>query len=294
MGTAPATAADHRGGLAVEDDWAEQAVWYDYDEHNNTPLAQSRPNTTVIQVQHSAWTFHTGMRTLAKALHVGTWSDPIFHHIFQLLLTPSPPVQQLVDDTMDRLGLIQHQYDAVHLRARYPGTSDIFRPKAGLFSRGIDADGIRWTKEARSEILRLVARAIDCVRRTNETQNNNSSPPLPIYFASDTNDAVRLVTNTATEQQQRVVGFVTPFEKLHLDRNDRIGLIRKTPPSAFYPAFVDLWILSQAQCLSIGAGGYGIVASILGKTDCVVFHQKNNFVAGASSGEADYLCLGEK
>ena len=232
-------------------------------------------NYSVIQIRHNPWTFGTGMRLLAKALNVSTWSDPVFANIYKLLLTPSPPVQQSLDYTMQRLGLTSHQFDAVHLRARYPGASDAFQPKPSLFSRGVDADGFQWTLEAKKEILRLATLAISCVPKA-----SNSNISLPIYFASDTNEAIKVVTQV----EKNVVGMVTSYERLHLNRNDRIGLIRKTPPSAFYPAFVDLWILAQARCLAVGAGGYGIVASIIGETDCVVYYQKNSF----AGGEAKY------
>lgn len=172
---------------------------------------------------------------------------------------------------MQRLGLKSRQFDAVHLRARYPGASNAFQPKKTLFTRGVDADGFHWTLQAKSEVLRFATRAVDCVQKA---PNNNVS--LPIYFASDANEAVKLVT----QEKENVVGMVTSYERLHLNRNDKIGLIRKTPPSAFYPAFVDMWILSQARCLVAGAGGYGIVASFIGETECIFFHQKNSFASG--------------
>lgn len=246
------------------------AVWYTYDDHDNMQLADndSYQQYPLIKTWHSPWTFVGGMPLLAKALNVSSLSDPIFSQIYQVLLTPSPPVQRLMDKTMKNLGLVPQQYNGVHLRARYPGTSTAFEPKSSLFSRSIDADGFKWTSDAKQEVLRLATHAIDCLE-------SNNTYEYPIYFASDTNEAVKLVT-----KQDDVVGMVTPLERMHLNRNDRIGLIRKTPPSAFYPAFVDLWILSQASCLAVGAGGYGVFASILGKTDCIVFHSENTFVGG--------------
>jgi hypothetical protein len=251
-------------------------IWYNYDDHGNMQLVDnvSYRRYPLIHIRHTPWTFDTGMRLLAKALNVSSWSDPIFAHIYKLLLIPSPPVQQSLDDTMRFLGLTSHQYDAVHLRARYPGASNAFQPKKALFTRGVDADGFQWTLQAKSEVLRFATRAIDCVRKAS---NNNVS--LPIYFASDANEAVKLVA----QEKENVVGMVTSYERLHLNRNDKIGLIRKTPPPAFYPAFVDMWILSQARCLVVGAGGYGILASIIGGTQCIFYHQKNSFAGGNAS-----------
>jgi len=247
------------------------AVWYIYDEHDNMQLADNGAyqEYPLIKTWHTPWTFVEGMPLLAKTLNVTSLSDPIFSHMYRLLLAPSPPVQRLMNDTMNTLELQPYQYNGVHLRARYPGASPVFEPKSSLFSRSVDADGFKWTLQAKQEVLRVANHAIDCL------DNNTTTTILPIYFASDTNEAVKLVT-----QQDNVVGMVTPLEKMHLDRNDRVGLIRQTPPSAFYPALVDLWILSRAQCLAVGAGGYGVFASILGETDCLVFHSENSFVGG--------------
>mmetsp|Transcript_20783 Transcript_20783/g.60474 ORF Transcript_20783/g.60474 Transcript_20783/m.60474 type:complete len:439 (-) Transcript_20783:443-1759(-) len=246
------------------------AVWcYCQDESCCNQLAGN--TSTMIKTTHNEWTFRTGMRKLAAQMNVSSLSDPVFSNIFRLLFTPSPPVQALLDETMGRLGLAARNFDAVHLRARYPGTSPAFE-KPGLFSRTVDADGMKWTRQAKEEIRQLFVQAIDCL------PSNVSSSKLPIYFASDTNEAVRMITH----ERDAVTGFVTPYEKFHLNRNDHVGIVRKTPPSAFYPAFVDLWVLSMARCLSIGAGGYGIVASIIGETECVVFHQPNAFVRGGA------------
>ena len=244
------------------------AIWYLYDQNGNQQLADNNDydKFPFIKTWHSPWTFVGGMPLLAKVLNVSSLSDPMFSHIYRLLITPSPPVRRLLDETTHTLGLRPHHYDGVHLRARYPGASPAFEPKSFLFSRSVDADGFKWTPDAKKEVLRLATHAIHCLESNNSTE-------LPIYFASDTNEAVKLVS-----QQGNVVGMVTPLEKMHLNRNDRVGLIRKTPPSAFYPAFVDLWILSQARCLAVGTGGYGVFASILGETDCVIFHNENSFV----------------
>lgn len=258
------------------------AVWYIYDQHGNTQLTNNDAykQYTLIKTWHNPWTFVGGMPLLAKALNVSTLSDPVFYQIYRLLLTPSPPVQQMMDDTMHTLGLKHQEYNGIHLRARYPGVSDAFQAKSSWFSRSVDADGFKWTPAAQQEVLHLVDHAVECLK------DESSNKSLPIYFASDTNEAVKVVTR----EQNDVVGMVTPLEKMHLNRNDRVGLVRKTPPSAFYPAIVDLWILSQAKCIAVGAGGFGVFASILGPSDCIVFHMENSFVGD----NAAKYCMEEK
>jgi hypothetical protein len=53
---------------------------------------------------------------------------------------------------------------------------------------------------------------------------------------------------------------------------------------------VDLWILSQAKCIAVGAGGFGVFASILGPSDCIFFHMENSFVGD----NAAKYCMEEK
>ena len=225
-------------------------------------------DTPVIRTQHSVWTFHVGMKELSTRFGVKSPASPIFSRIFRLLLAPSPPVQKMLDKTLDRLGLSPGKYDAAHLRARYPGKPDL--PK----------EAAQWTQEMRGNIRKAAAHSIVCASeatsithssRSNYLNAENSQ--MPVFFASDTNEAVRMMTRDSTS----VVGFVTPLEKFHLDQNEKKGMIPKVPPSAYYPVFVDLWILSMARCLSIGEGNFGLTASMIGGIRCVVSHQSNSF-----------------
>jgi hypothetical protein len=120
-------------------------LWYDYDAQDNIPIASTANATLsqapVLMVRHSPFTFMTGIPLLMKKLNVTTWTDPpiILSRIFQLLLTLSPPVQRSMDETMKRLNLIPNHFDAIHLRAHYPGAISIdsmmMTMKLSLFSR---------------------------------------------------------------------------------------------------------------------------------------------------------------
>ena len=211
----------------------------------------------VIRTQPNINSFTKGMPFLFQELNMTSVAE-----IYQLLFVPSPPVQALLDKTLLDLGLAQQPYVAAHLRARYPSTSPVFEAKS-RWSRTVDADGVKDTKASIAALKELSNHAIECVLRLQNAK---------VYFASDTNSAVKIVTS----HNDTVVGMVTKLEKFHLDRNDRIGLVRKTPPSAFYEAFVDLLILSRSRCISFGSGGYGLMAASMGGIPCVVLHQRNS------------------
>jgi len=293
-----------KGRLSSDDD--NDVKWFHSSNHGHTPLAENvaYQNYTVIKMNQDPFSYITDMRMLAKALNItnnihnypnAVFGDPMLAHIFKALVTPSPPVQQSIDKTMKRLGLTYHNFVAVHLRARHPASSisnsdpGLLQRKSTLFSRSIDADGFQWTADVKAAVLQHATHAIECVQdyvhsnnisSTITTRTRTATNKTKVYFASDTNAAVELLVSSSSRVNHNydVVGLVTSYEKLHVDKNSRIGLFRKTPPSAFYPAFVDLWILSQARCLSVGTGGYGITASSLGGiSDCIVYHEKNSF-----------------
>jgi len=242
--------------------------------------------------------------------HMGLTPGTAVPEVYSALIRLSPPVRAVYESTLDRLNLKPGRYVAAHLRARYPGVSDKFRPLFP-FARSIDADGFMMTKEAKAELRRMASHAVDCVlERSSRRDVPNGTAAMAfgkveedrevtVYFASDSNDAVRLAT---TEQLQlrhrpdnatvRVVGMVMGGERLHLDYKYRIvNGIRRMPPSAFYPTFVDLYILAGAACRSVGMGGYGVQSAIMGGTECLTAHQDNGYFRSLKSAVNVSYCL---
>ena len=41
----------------------------------------------------------------------------VFHDVWRILFTPSPPVRQILESEMERMGLVPGKYSAAHLRA---------------------------------------------------------------------------------------------------------------------------------------------------------------------------------
>jgi hypothetical protein len=234
-----------------------------------------------------------GMAQLWKAMNRPYGSG--LPEVYQILFRLSPPVQKEYDKTLERLGLEPGNYLAAHLRART--LSEKFQPRSVL-ARSVDADGLRLTKESAAVLQRLSRHAVDCVveRAHNLTGGSvNAQQQQPqtttVYFASDTNDAVRMMTKQSSTNV-RVVGMVTDGERLHLSRNDvMMGGLRRTPVEAFYPAFVDLWILAGAACRSIGIGGYGLQAALMGGTECLTMHHYKSYFKKMNSTVNVGYCL---
>jgi hypothetical protein len=97
-------------------------------------------------------------------------------------------------------------------------------------------------------------------------------PGYPIYFASDSayaSESVRqyavlnnytIFTNdvVATKSTSRIHNHNDP---LHLDFAARGN--KTWPVEAYYDIFVDLLVLGNARCVSLGMGGYGAYANYL-------------------------------
>ncbi|KAL7525689.1 hypothetical protein ACHAWF_001468, partial [Thalassiosira exigua] len=198
--------------------------------------------------------------------------------IYRLLFELAPPVQRRMERELNRMELRNQHYVAAHFRARVDG-----KFQKALGARSVDADGILMTEEAKVNIRKCSKHAVQCVLsefNRSKSAANHSQVGAKVYFASDTNEAVKMMTSDSRGAEgvptSEIVGLATAIERLHLDRMDRIGFrfLRRTPPAAFYPAFIDLWILSQASCIAIGIRGYGRLAAMMGNVPCVINHQE--------------------
>ena len=188
----------------------------------------------------------------------------VFKHIFQSLFKLSDPVQELLLSTKKEIGLGK-DYVGVHLRARYPGISKVL-DTAG---ETIDANGItNATPQVKQEILKLSNHAIQCTRAAAGDKN------AQVYFASDTVLAMEL----QQDQDDRVVYLKTDQERVHMGAY-RTASSKGPQCSQYYPAIVDLWLLSQAKCIGFGVGGYGALATMMSDFECWTIHQPNDMLS---------------
>merc|ERR1712151_1307844 len=101
-----------------------------------------------------------------------------------------------------------------------------------------------------------------------------------IYFASDSNEAVNYiqyespyVTTTTNITIPKIASHNTTKELLHLDLSNSTLY----NPIDFYPAFVDLYLIGNAKCVSFGMGGFGRFGQIMSYNySCTYNHRKHN------------------
>lgn len=156
----------------------------------------------------------------------------IYHQLFRSIFRPSPPVQQLIDEQMDKTGLKPGEYAIAHLRANY----------------GIE---VKVDKQSPREAVRK--QAINAVKCASVLR-----PGGPIYFASDSKIAIEEALKYGKEINRKVSSYDGP-EPLHIDVQ-----WKGHTPDEFYSVFVDLYMMGNGRCTAYGRGGFGMYASLMG------------------------------
>jgi len=172
-------------------------------------------------------------------------TERIFRHLFYTIFEPSPPVKKLIQEKMALENLVPGKFAAAQYRAFY----GIENQKNRL--RGADAE-------------RKTRNALKCASK--------AQSGVPIVFASDSRLAVLEAQKMDNEGDNRkIIVFDTEKEAVHLDK--RYQWTSKNLAD-LYPAFVEVLIMAEAKCISIGLGGYGRFANML-STDptCAVRHE---------------------
>jgi hypothetical protein len=172
--------------------------------------------------------------------------DLVFREMWDTLFTPSPAVAALIRRNMNDLNLVPGEYVASHLRSIF--TAD------------------------RSSNASLIRNSVNCATQL--------KPGWPVYFASDSSNAIRSALQYGRSKNGTIVARIDDTEPLHLDRG--IGFLRNSDgwknlnSSAFYDVFVDLYLLAGSQCLAHGRGGYGKWGSLLSyNSSCVISHHES-------------------
>jgi hypothetical protein len=166
--------------------------------------------------------------------------EQVYHPLWAAVFQPSKPVQEIINETLDKLHLRPNQYHALHIRSQYLNNETT---TAGL-----------------------VKNATNCA-----LFSYNDSTFMPLYIATDSNTATQHATQHAVHWNKSMVAArPSTKEPLHLDRG-REGFLAQYPrepdlldnPAAYYDTFVDLYLLSLAQCITFGRGYFGRWANLI-------------------------------
>lgn len=179
-----------------------------------------------------------------------SYSEPdfktVFHSVWKIFFTPAPALASVIKAALNDASLMPGEYTAAHLRALYATNK-----RDGQLVKG-------WT-------VNSIQCAVTLQQRTHQ--------PLPVFFASDSGNAlreaaiygkasgVRVVTRSITENSENA---------LHIDKTKDW---KQRPVSDFYDVFVDLYLMGLSKCVTFGMGGYGQLASYMTpNANCSIVH----------------------
>jgi hypothetical protein len=216
-----------------------------------------------------------------------------FHVIWHVLFRPSPPVQQAIDTTMSSLKLRPEQFDAVHCRVTHPAFWGKTEFGAGL--QAIDSHGaFEFEGDNKKKAIDAAIHGIQCASWISNNNNMTSAYTDKkkkgkndvVYFFSDSQDLVRAMAEGENAKPNQQGGDLLIPEVSSLQSEVRIvgrpnaqvvhmlNTNENTPLDAFVSAFVDIYVASQARCLSLGVGNYAYLsAKIKSGPICWVRHQ---------------------
>ena len=173
-----------------------------------------------------------GMYWYDAQRHLGEPSfAKLFHTVWNIMFTPAPPLQKRIIHELKRMQLVPYQYAAAHVRVLYAMDSRQERIKRN------------W--------------AINAIHCASELH-----PGAPIFFTSDSANASYYAKQYAREKlgNYKVETLERTQQPIHLDKE-----LTFRPPSDFYDAFVDLYLLGLATCVTYNKGGYGHLGLLLSR-----------------------------
>ncbi len=169
--------------------------------------------------------------------------NEVFHDVWKVFFTPSPPVAKKIKNEMNRKGLVPGEYAAAHLRA--------------LYAQDVRSAGQTkiWTRNA-----------VNCATKL--------QPGKPIFFASDS----KVASDYSIIYGEKMNGTVVthdnnPNPPLHLDKAENFSdtSVSKRPISDYHDTFIDLYLIALSRCVFLSKGGYGHWGLLIGgNTSCVM------------------------
>ena len=187
----------------------------------------------------------------------------LFRELFYTSFRPSPPLAKMVQTEMSASELTPGKFISAHLRSKFPGEPYRLAEENGSSD---------YKKE---EVLKQeVDYAIRCASQL------TTSIDLPLYFAADATQANEMVQKYYTHGKPGLTDtdshFAGAVSTSTLSLSRRITTLQSTRASSvhlafaklenaseYFPIFVDLFIMGNAQCVSYGKGGFGQLASLL-------------------------------
>jgi len=197
-----------------------------------------------------------------------------FSRIYRLLFEPTPELRRFVLDSMEGLGLSpESPYLAAHVRSGYPlfNVSWFVWPDMDSHPDLVKS----WSENAVRSVVAAYRQSLE----SNASSSFGDTDGLVVYVASDAPQVVEYLKSISDQAGNAAVANSREGWPLivGMETKDRpnIDLAKPKHPSEWYPAFLDIWILSHARCVSYGIGGFGRFGANLARTGCMVQHRSS-------------------
>eukprot|EP00979_Chaetoceros_neogracilis_P003193 scaffold551_cov195-Chaetoceros_neogracile.AAC.1 len=228
---------------------------------------------------------------------------PSFGKIFLSFFSPSKPVQTILDDVNEDLGLVSNEYSAVHCRVRHPFGYSKAAKFHGIYAAKADRYIPDFDGMFKDTMVETAIKAIKCAA----TKDANAK----MYFMSDMSDLVEYMAFNVTDdnyvsshpewfQDQSSTNvtaknLMTKFNIVARKQNTQnlhIDKAKMTDVENFYGAFVDIFLGIHAKCVSYGIGFYAAFAAKISGTECVVKYalEKYGGSKGVASSNQELMC----
>ena len=172
---------------------------------------------------------------------------------------------------MTRLGLVENEYISVHVRTRYP-VQKLARKR--YKANAIDKKGeLSFVDGTKKYLVWIMTNAIQCGLRL--------APDLPMYFASDHNEATEYALSNNFTIFNNITNLTTSIQPVGLN-NDKMPIhvgiteFQNFTHSDFYSVFEDILIMGGSKCVSHGIGSFGSFGAGLAGNRCRAVHRKHN------------------
>jgi hypothetical protein len=172
----------------------------------------------------------------------------VYHDLWRIFFTPVSAVAERIETLMGQLSLRPGSYLAIHLRALY-GRSPV-RAMGEIQSRT-------------QNLIRCATVHLDFPR-----SDQNQRPKL--LFVSDSVRAVQDAEEFSRSHDLPLVHrpYDAGHDPLHLDKDGS----KAENSSAFFDAFVDIYMIGMSGCVAYHAGGFGRLGSMMSyNSSCAYF-----------------------
>jgi len=221
-------------------------------------LVRSRFQTDTPNLHYHRWVFGEDNVTESDPNNVpATIDEPDFDSVFpslwKIAFTPSPPIQTILRNKLNELGLVVNGYVGAHMRALYKVATRPEKQQKQFAENALACATELWPDPP----LVFLASDSSLVLEHALGLSKSGRHGIPKVVTSAAATATAVASNNDNNNNDNKKKAEQEQHPLHLDTF-------VAPIEEFYGTFVDLYLLAMARCVTYGTGGYGHWGMLIG------------------------------